>query len=72
MEWNTTVIITSTIEVEANYEVSKTERIIEAIVLTVIALTALVGNVSLWFIIIPYPRLRTCSNALILCLSGKY
>ena len=45
------------------------ERMMEATVLGLICVSALVGNVSLWIVIISSKQLRSNSNALVLCLS---
>ena len=54
-----------------DYGYNKPERITEAVILCIISATALIGNTSLWIIILRSKRLKTCSNYLILCLSSK-
>ncbi len=49
---------------------SSTERYIEATVLSLLCVISLVGNISLWVIILTDRSLRTTSNWLILGLSG--
>ena len=51
---------------------NRTERIIEAVILCIISSVALIGNTSLWIIILRSKRLKTQSNYLILCLSSEY
>ncbi|XP_077998720.1 G-protein coupled receptor 161-like [Glandiceps talaboti] len=52
-----------------NY-ISTAEKAIEATLLTLFCLVALVGNILLWLAILRKRSLRTPSNALILCLSS--
>ena len=46
------------------------ERVIEAMVLSVIFVVALSGNILLWIVVLKHRSLRTVSNALVLCLSS--
>ena len=46
-----------------------TERIIEALILCAICVISILGNVSLWIIVLRNRTLRTAANALLLCLS---
>ena len=54
-----------------SYGYNQTERVIEAVLLCCISAVSLVGNTSLWIIILRSKRLKTCSNYLILSLSSK-
>ncbi|XP_002731156.1 5-hydroxytryptamine receptor 7-like [Saccoglossus kowalevskii] len=47
-----------------------TEKIIESVILTAICLVSITGNVFLWVVVVCSRKLRTTSNALVLCLSG--
>ena len=62
--------VSSSEEYDVDY--NTTERVIEAVVLSVIAATALIGNISLWFVVLRSKQLKTTSNALLLCLSSEY
>lgn len=55
----------------SNIHLAIEERAIEATILLMISTVAIVGNVSLWIIILTTRSLKTPSNALILCLSGS-
>ena len=55
-----------------SYGYNTAERVTEAVILCLISATALIGNTSLWIVILRSKRLKTCSNYLILCLSSKY
>ena len=46
------------------------EKAVEATILSIIAVVAFVGNVSLWIIVLRNRSLHTASNALVLCLSA--
>ena len=46
------------------------ERTAEAAVLVTICVTAVIGNISLWIIIVIDKGLRTLCNCFVLCLSG--
>ena len=46
------------------------ERIIEAVILSIIAVVSIVGNIALWIVILRDKRLQSSSNASILALSG--
>lgn len=50
--------------------ISDIEKGIEAGVLFIICIVSLVGNISLWFIVLGNRALRTNSNKLVLCLSA--
>ncbi|XP_022090479.1 alpha-2C adrenergic receptor-like [Acanthaster planci] len=51
-------------------DISTAEKVIEALLLSVICLVAFSGNVLLWCVIVRNKALRTTSNALVLCLSS--
>ena len=52
-------------------QISALEKVLELIVISVIIVTSLVGNISLWIPIIGTPDLRIISNCLVLYMSGS-
>ncbi|XP_038079116.1 alpha-2A adrenergic receptor-like [Patiria miniata] len=68
---NVTGTVTITVTDSPDYDdISTAEKIIEALLLSVISIVAFSGNVLLWCVIIRNKTLRTTSNALVLCLSS--
>ena len=52
------------------FDISLPERIIEVTLLLAMLIVTLIGNVSLWIIILSSRPLHTTCNALVLCLSS--
>jgi hypothetical protein len=55
---------------DQGFDAPFSERLVELIILCIIILVALIGNISLWIIILSNHQLRTVSNWLVLCLSA--
>lgn len=54
----------------SDYEISNAEKGVEGAILVTISMAGIIGNVSLWAIILLNRALRTSSNIFVLCLSG--
>ena len=52
-------------------QVSTMEKVLELLILLVIEIVSLVGNLSLWIVILETPSLRTISNGLVLYMSAS-
>ena len=61
----------TTVKNPMSVHISTLEKVLELIVLSVILVTSLAGNFSLWVAIVGTPDLQTISNCLVLYMSGS-